>query len=129
MEVKSKGSLDAGDILLSNGCYSQSVHCFYYSVLQMMKHCLAHCKTNPLDYTAQDAKAKLNNKSTHEWLISEILPRFSNRRIRVGFDDDFSFLKKERVAADYSSRQFTLENGADCKSAAERMLGKLRNLK
>lgn len=129
MEMKSKCSHDAGDILLSEGCYSQSVHCFYYSVLQMMKHCLAHCKVNPLDYAAQDQKAKLNDKSSHEWLISEIKPRFSNKKRREGFDEDFSFLKKERVEADYTSRQFTQDEGADCKSAAERLLGKLRDIK
>lgn len=129
MDLKSKSSLDAGDILLSKGCYSQSVHCFYYSVLQMMKHCLAHCKVNPLDYSAQDEKAKLNNKSSHEWLVSEIKPRFSNRKMREGFDEDFALLKKERVAADYSPRQFSQDEGASCKSAAERMLGKLRNIK
>lgn len=129
MDTKSDQTFKAGNKLLSNSFYSQCVHCFYYSVIQMMKYCLNKCDTNPISYVDQETKAQDSDGSSHIWILNEISYRISNRRKKDSFDNDFNFLKKERVSADYSQRSFTQLESADCKQAAERMLAKLRDIR
>ena len=50
MDSKSALSLDAGNKLVADKLYTQSVHCFYYSVLQMMMYRLTQCKDNAFSY-------------------------------------------------------------------------------
>ena len=129
MDTKSDQTFKAGDKLLSTKFYSQSVHCFYYSVIQKMKYCLAKCNTNPINYADQETKSQESDGSSHVWILNEISYRISKRRDKDNFDNDFNFLKKERVSADYTQRIFTQIDSADCKQAAERMLAKLHDIK
>lgn len=126
MDIKSTQTFDAGQTLVSDGFYTQSIHCFYYSVLQMMKYKLAKCAFIP--YDKQDEKKSLYNKSTHDWLLSEIAPRLKGRN-RVVFSEDFRLLRKFRVDADYYQRVFNQEESADCSLMAQRLLAKLRDFK
>lgn len=130
MDIKSTRSFNAGLSLIANKFYSQSIHCFYYSVLQMMKFKLATCSINPIDYEGQTDKAKLNNKSTHDWLFHEILYRIPLKgKMKENFIEDFKILKNDRVVADYRKRSFTQDESAGCRLIADRLLANLRNLK
>lgn len=128
LDEKSDRSMRAGQALISQGYFTQSVHCFYYSVLQMMKYKLAHCSVDRKTYEEQESLIIRNNKSTHDWLFAEIPPRL-NRKSKVVFVEDFRSLKSSRKEADYSDHDFTLEESLDCRHTAERLLSRLRDIR
>lgn len=125
MNVKSDDSFDAGVELINKKFYTQSIHCLYYSVLQLMMYKLAVAKDHPLSYEQQKAKKALFSSSTHDWLFSEIRGRFSGR-VRNVFQEDFHFLKQQRIDADYERRVFTDEDSLKCRELSERLRAKLR---
>lgn len=128
LDIKSQNSYNVGVRLIGLREYTQSIHCLYYSVIQKMKYSLKHAKSNPMDYKQQEDKRNLNSCSTHEWLLSEVINRFKDYKEGARFSNDFRSLKEERVAADYDERSFTLDESADCRERADRLLAKLRYL-
>lgn len=127
MDVKSQNSLEAGQKLINLKLFTPSIHCMYYAVLQMMKYCLAHLKVNPVDYDRQDFLQERNNKASHRWLFDEICPKLNGRDKNI-FSDDFVFLKKCRVHADYRLKSFNAEESAGCRDIAVRLISKLKKL-
>jgi hypothetical protein len=103
-----------------------SVHCSYYSVLQMMKYLLAHVKQNPISYEEQELHSA--NGSSHENILLEILKRMGqNRQIERTFLQTFNFLRNQRKAADYTSKLFKVEDCADIKQKADGLLSNLES--
>lgn len=128
MNNKSVRSFEAGNKLIACKLYTQSIHCFYYSVLQMMMHRLSVCSDRPLDLNQQKEKARIFNTSTHDWLFSEIRNKL-NRSGRVIFSETFRNLKTCRIEADYGERSFDQEESVECKENAEKLIAKLRDIK
>ena len=129
MSFKSINSLEAAKNLVANKFFTESVHLYYYSVLQMIKFKLAHLLKNALSYEKQAEKIDLNNASTHDWLFSEIKMQLANPKERTTFHQDFVFLKKERVDADYNERTFDVEEALECQEIAERLLNKIKKIR
>lgn len=129
MDIKSNRTYKAAQKLLDAGLFTQSIHCWYYTVLQMAKFKLAHCGQKPLSYEQQMQNNSLSRGSSHDWLLFEICNRLSNKRVKNTFEEDFSFLKEDRVSADYRLKDFTQEEAACCKEISERMLANLRYIK
>lgn len=100
-----------------------SIHCSYYAVLQYMKYILAHTD-NPISYHEQTQQTKC--QSSHEYVISEIKQRVSDPKKARDFTHDVRDLKKNRVDADYSERQFSLDESLECKEQANRLISKLK---
>lgn len=114
MDVKARNSYDCGNQLLNNKIYlDQSVHCFYYSLIQLMKYKLANLQKDPINYKKQDEGS--NGDSSHNWLMNKIYLQFSNRNLGNDFQDVFIKLKKLRKVADYGTEQITLDECLDCK--------------
>lgn len=128
MNVKSDNSYKAGIELINKKFYTQSIHCLYYSVLQLMMYKLAMAKEHPLSYQEQEAKRILYRSSTHDWLYGEIRNRLS-RRVRDSFQSDFHFLKQRRVEADYEKRLFSADDSLECRAVSERMRANMRYFK
>ncbi len=129
LDDKSQNSYDAGVKLMSWCFYTSSVHCFYYSVLQLMKYKLANLSRGALSYQQQEEKVKLYSASTHEWLFLEIRNRFGRGINKDNFVNDFQFLKKARLQADYGKRSFNQDQSADCRSVADRLIANLNNIR
>lgn len=100
-----------------------SIHCSYYAVLQYMKYILAH-SNNPITYEEQTQQTKY--QSSHEYIIFEIKERFSDPKQARDFAQDVRDLKKDRVAADYSEREFSLDESLECRDQANRLISKLK---
>jgi len=100
-----------------------SIHCSYYAVLQYMIYILANTD-NPISYHEQTQQAKC--KSSHEYVISEIKQRVSDPKKARDFAQDVRDLKKNRVEADYSEREFSLDESLECKEQANRLISKLK---
>lgn len=129
MKTKAIGNLNVAGALINkqeeNSC-TASIHCSYYAVLQYMKYTLAHTDKEPLSYEEQDEQSK--GKSSHEYIIVQIKQRIDRHRPKAAqeFAQTVRELKDMRIDADYSSRQFTVEESLECKQQAEGLIAKLK---
>ena len=129
MKTKAIGNLNVAGALINkqeeNSC-TASIHCSYYAVLQYMKYTLAHTDKEPLTYEEQDEQSK--GKSSHEYIIVQIKQRIDRHRPKAAqeFAQTVRELKDMRIDADYSSRQFTVEESLKCKQQAEGLIAKLK---
>ena len=129
MKTKAIGNLNVAGALINkqeeNSC-TASIHCSYYAVLQYMKYTLAHTDKKPLAYEEQDEQSK--GKSSHEYIIVQIKQRIDRHRPKAvqEFAQTVRELKDMRIDADYSSRQFTVEESLECKQQAEGLIAKLK---
>ena len=107
---KSKGSTAAALLLRDQSLYASSVHCAYYSCIQLVSHILIN------DYGVDGMKAyrerKNPNEGSHEALIhrfiKELLTDYpgEGRRARDIRNDVFQ-LKEKRTDADYKEIEIT----------------------
>ena len=129
MKTKATNSLDAAQVLIDKeeeGYYTASIHCSYYAVFQYIKYVLANTDTEPLSYEEQTKQAKGKRMGSHDFVIEQIRQRIGDRKAGQKFVQATSNLKKKRVDADYSTRQFTLEESLACKQKAEELIAKLK---
>lgn len=123
MKNKALNNLEAAQLLINNSCYTESVHCSYYAVLQYMKYMLNTTRTRAIPYEEQEYKGE----DSHERIITEISNRISAspKDIRI-FKEKVRFLKEDRVRADYKLDVFDAGESADVKQRAE---GLITNMK
>ena len=106
MELKNKSNenLVAANLLIQNGKYASSVHCAYYSCLQLIKHIIN--KYVGKSYKMQDGEAFHHRKSSHGYLLNEIVKNL-NQKNGVNFANTvrraFFELKDDRLKADYQN--------------------------
>ena len=127
MKTKAIGNLNVAGALINkqeeSSC-TASIHCSYYAVLQYMKYTLAHTDKEPLSYEEQDEQSK--GKSSHEYIIVQIKQRIDRPKAAQELVQTVRELKDMRIDADYSSRQFTVEESLECKQQAEGLIAKLK---
>jgi len=137
MKTKATSSLDAAQVLIDKeeeGYYTASIHCSYYAVFQYIKYVLANTDTEPLSYEEQTAQAKGKKGGSHDFVIKQIRQRIKQRINNLEADPDAALeftqdvrdLKQERIDADYTTRQFTLEQCLACKQKVEELIAKLK---
>lgn len=103
-----------------------SVHCSYYSVLQLMKYFLAHVKQDPISYADQEMHSA--NGSSHENILLEIVKRMGQKQqTERKFLQTFNFLRNQRKAADYTAKLFKVEDCAEIKQKADGLLSNLES--
>ena len=126
MKSKALDNLEVAQSLINKkeACsYTASIHCSYYAVFQYMTYILAHTD-NPISYDEQTQQAK--NQSSHEYIIIKIKERFDNKKEARDFAQDVRDLKRDRVDADYSEREFNLDESLECRNQANRLISKLK---
>lgn len=116
-ELKNKSviNLDSAKLLKENSYYAPSVHCSYYSVLQLMKY--AVCETIGISYEDQDKEINLLKqqkaaaKGTHEYLISKIedVIREVDKPNFTAFTRKVKDLKTFRNKSDYDDVSITFD--------------------
>lgn len=125
MKNKSQQSLEAAQKLINLReplGYTSSIHCSYYAVLQYMKYMLAHTQNAPLSYVQQDN----SNQSSHEYILNEIINRFDSYNESRNFAHLFRFLKRSRIDADYTTKDFTQHESLLCRENAVNAIKKLK---
>lgn len=80
--------------------WNSSVHCSYYSLLQMMVHLLIDVRKPPLDI-----EALTKNTDSHINIRDSLGMEIGSRSERERFFDGFDWLKRMRVMADYKVEQ------------------------
>lgn len=107
LQTKSLISIESATILHDKMYYSSSVHCSYYSCVQLMKHILLHV----LNKTEGDLKDKMDEYNrdnpkfkmgSHEFYIGAIATHLKTNKLDVvTFTSKIFKLKKDRTDADY----------------------------
>lgn len=102
--------------------YNSSIHCSYYAVLQYMKYMLANTDRSPLTYQEQ----MVTNKGSHEYILEEIANRINSPTNKRTFTQQVRVLKKLRLDADYTERDFSEDESLDAKEKADNAISKLK---
>ena len=93
---KSDTSFQSGEILRDKHMYNSSIHCFYYSCIQIANHYFN--KVEKL--SDNEIRKKFSTPESHNQTINYLVKKFglSTRKILV---TDLSALKDSRKKADY----------------------------
>ena len=97
-EEKSDKTFDSAEILVNNNQKNSSIHCYYYSCLQLLNHFLnIHCR-----YTEKEIRDFANDKESHNKVINLVKMKLDEKGINaLNIFGDLNLLKKERAKADY----------------------------
>lgn len=100
--VKSEENLVSSRLLIENKCFNSSVHCSYYSSVQLMIHLLL----NKFDFTQDklEITAKSENKGSHVFAKNYLYLKMKDLNIRfkaLEFQRLVGELKNKREQADY----------------------------
>jgi len=114
---KSNKTFESGEFLKDNGHFNSSIHCFYYSCIQITNH-FFQVKLNLSDSDLRDLfKTEHSHNKTLQLIIDNI-GKSKRRAIKNNFDD----LKQKRVQADYRQFYLSEDDSIECKKLAEEYL-------
>jgi len=127
MNIKSQYSVATAQYLLNSKeekyC-GAIIHCYYYGVLQYMKYTLNNLKKDAVEYAQQEADKTIDS---HEYVFKNITDRLNaNPRDMKKFKEGFRALKKTRVAVDYTSKLFTIDECLNCKELADGLIASIK---
>lgn len=128
MNNKSDKTIAAAQKLIDTRFFTESVHCSYYAVFQLMMYKLANAINSPMSYEEQKEKAKAARQSSHENILLEYKKRLGiSPKDEKKLTNEFRWLKEKRQKADYSDNVFSSEDGLECKKIAEGLIYKLKH--
>jgi uncharacterized protein (UPF0332 family) len=98
---KSSENTTAANKLFSLKLYASTVHCAYYSCVQLMSHILR----SDFGTSETEIERESNNISSHEWLQTTIATQLLGRNFMLlsDFNTYTVQLKRLRVRADYKN--------------------------
>lgn len=97
---KSTSSLEASSLLKDEEHFASSVHCAYYSCIQLMRHILFNCYN--IDETIFDSSANTNSTGSHMYLMNELTKLIHGKNFEIReFKSNFRNIKYYRKKADY----------------------------
>ena len=114
---KSKASLEASTLLHDEELYASSVHCSYYSTVQLMRHVLFNIFGE--DENEFDNRKEVKSAGSHNYLINffrnKITKPISGRDFANGLRD----LKELRKNADYKQKVILLSESKEARKLAD----------
>lgn len=105
-KIKSGKNINGAELLIKNSLFSSSVHCSYYSNVQLMLHILFNDFGKSESEIENEAKqGSIDEKGYHNWLKNTITRELVKRDFMIGrdFNNFFGQLKALRVKADYKN--------------------------
>lgn len=132
LKEKAKFNLDAAELLKTNNLFAPSVHCSYYSCLQLMKATINEFKGISYDQLKRDIqhareKQKLN---THTYVIKYIgdeIYSFSKEEF-AKFNRNIKQLKIFREVSDYEEKEITFEEGSKALRIAREVRDQMKKI-
>jgi len=122
---KSKESIEASEFLKNENLFASSVHCSYYSCIQLMRHILFNIQNE--DENTFDNGQNINQAGSHNYLLSILTNDLKNHEIDIRtFRNQFRNIKDLRKNADY--KQLVILE-IDCNNAYNLALKINRTLK
>lgn len=133
LKSKSEFNLEGASILIDNNCYAPSVHCSYYSVLQLMKH--KYVRLKEISYTALAQNTIADKRNSHKYLIDEFCVHLqSDSKKRLSLYDirnlkrDIEDLKQFRIESDYDNIEINYDKSTKALSLSESILKRIKNI-
>jgi hypothetical protein len=99
LKSKSRLNKEAGLLLFSNEYYDSSVHCYYYSCLQLSIFILI-TKFN-LTYQSLKQEAQAKGENSNNYYINKLVHCITDAEISRKYDNTMHSLKNLRKQADY----------------------------
>lgn len=120
--VKSSENLLSAKLLIENRCFNSSVHCSYYSSVQLMIHLLL----NKFNFTQEklEISAKSENKGSHVFAKNFLYNKMKEKNVRfkaVEFHREVGELKNKREQADYQEIEIDSDFSEDAYKQAEKV--------
>jgi len=115
-KLKSKMNIKGAELLIRNSLYSSSVHCSYYSNVQLMLHILFTDFGKTEREIENDAKqGAADEKGYHNWLKNTITRELMKRDYMIvrDFNNFFGQLKALRIKGDYKNLIIKKNKAAD----------------
>lgn len=131
---KSEFNLEGASLLIENNCYAPSVHCSYYSVLQLLKYKFVTLKD--ISYAVLSQKTIADNRNSHKYLIDEFcvhlrsepkkyLNLFEVRALKRDIED----LKQFRVESDYENIEINVEKSTKALNLSVSIIKRIKNIR
>jgi uncharacterized protein (UPF0332 family) len=114
LKAKSLENIEAADLMVEKGFFNSSVHCSYYSCLQLIKLVL-FVKAN-IDFSTQLENSKNYKDGSHVYYLNSFTAFFKNNSLRRTVESQTNNVKKLkvlRVIADYDSNKVDAEKCSD----------------
>lgn len=105
-KLKSEKNIKGAELLIRNSLCSSSVHCSYYSNVQLMLHILFNDFGKSESEIEDEAKqGSIDEKGYHNWLKNTITRELFTRDFMIvrDFNNLFGQLKALRVKGDYKN--------------------------
>ncbi|MFV0585853.1 hypothetical protein [Bacteroides reticulotermitis] len=118
---KSDENLESAKILNNNKKFASSVHCSYYSILQLMKYAL--CEKCSIDYDKQNEKRE---QDSHLYIRDQLLFQLRDTRIKESIKRKFDATKALRRKADYLNENISDIESLDAYDHAEELIKKIK---
>jgi stage III sporulation protein SpoIIIAA len=109
---KSDDSFKATNKLIGEMLYNTSVHCSYYSCIQLALHVI----TDIFGFTHEQIETETYGKGSHNWLINNLascLTTTHDRRTARKLSERITELKRVRVIADYKMELISEEEAIE----------------
>ena len=126
LKQKSVFNSDAADLLQNKNLFAPSVHCSYYSCLQLLK--VVICKFIGLSY--EDIDKEINNGDSHRYLISKVADTIylNSKPEHTKFSRNIKDLKKFRIDSDYNDIEITSDKSQNAIKIAKEIREQLTTL-
>lgn len=124
MLIKSNMSMKTATMLSSSknpDYWTSSVHCSYYSLLQMMIHLLVDVKNPPLKL-----EDLIKKGDSHLRIRDAVIMEIDSKTERASFMTGFDLIKRMRVRADYTPEQIPQDECLDIKEKSEILRNKAK---
>ena len=127
LENKSNESHAAGLILINQNHFSSSVHCSYYSCIQLMKHLLLlnEGKTEQELFLMQQSA----NQNLHEFLINYFIRQLRDNNVYTQYRDSIGKLGQLKVLRNDSDYREIIIDKTKAKLASDLSLRILKDFK
>jgi len=96
---KSRSNKEAALLLFNNEYYNSSVHCFYYSCLQLSIVILISKFNLTYDFLKQEAKE--NGQNSNHYYVNKLMICIEDEEISRDYGNTMTSLKSLRKQADY----------------------------
>lgn len=125
LKNKSEINLYSAELLYKNNSYPSSVHCAYYSCVQLMKYIICH--QIGIDYNKQNIEIsqlrnqKVKRTGSHNYMIDKIedVIYSVDKREAALFVDSIEDLKEFREESDYGNVEILSQRSFDSISKAK----------
>lgn len=134
LKSKSEFNLEGASILINDNCYAPSVHCSYYSVLQLIKH--KYVRLKEISYSVLSQNTIADKRNSHKYLIDEFCVHLqSNTKKKLSLYEirnlkrDIEDLKQFRIDSDYDNIEINYDKSTKALNLSKSILKRIKNIR